>query len=173
VTTAQAPESTAGTEEIVAPPPISRMAIAVLALIGLFVSGYLSLYNLGLLGVIQCGIGGCMVVQSSAYAWFPPRTVSDVGIPVATMGIIAYATLLLIALVGVQPRWVTSRWIAMALFGFSAVGVLFSAWLTYLEAAVIHAWCQWCVVSAIIITLIFLLSIPGFRAARRGRAAST
>jgi uncharacterized membrane protein len=31
---------------------------------------------------------------------------------------------------------------------------------------VIHAWCQWCVVSAILIVLIFLLSIPGLRRAR-------
>lgn len=144
------------------------MAIAVVALVGLFVSGYLSLYNYGLLGVIQCGVGGCMVVQSSAYAWFPPRTISDVGIPVATMGILAYATLLAIAILGVQPRFITARWVAMALFGLSAVGVAFSAWLTYLEAAVINAWCQWCVVSAILVTIIFLLSIPGFRAARRG-----
>lgn len=144
------------------------MAIAVVALVGLFVSGYLSLYNYGLLGVIQCGVGGCMVVQSSAYAWFPPRTISDVGIPVATMGIVAYATLLAIAILGVQPRFITARWVAMALFGLSAVGVAFSAWLTYLEAAVINAWCQWCVVSAILVTIIFLLSIPGFRAARRG-----
>jgi uncharacterized membrane protein len=150
-----------------AAPPLSRMAIALLALVGLFVSGYLSLYNYGLLGVIQCGVGGCLVVQSSAYAWFPPRTISDIGIPVAMMGIFAYATLLVIALVGVQPRFVAARWVATALFTLSAIGVAFSAWLTYLEAAVINAWCQWCVVSAILVTLIFLLSIPGFRAARR------
>ncbi len=155
-------------EEIGASPPISRMSIAVLALVGLFVSGYLSLYNYGLLGVIQCGIGGCLVVQSSAYAWFPPRTISDVGIPVAMLGIFAYATLFAIAIAGVQPRLVRARWVATSLFVLSAIGVAFSAWLTYLEAAVINAWCQWCVVSAIIITLIFLLSIPGFRAARAG-----
>ena len=38
------------------------------------------------------------------------------------------------------------------------VAVLFSAYLTYREAFVIHAWCRWCVASAIIITLIFLVS---------------
>jgi uncharacterized membrane protein len=149
-------------------PPLSRMAVALLALIGLLISGYLSMYNYGLLGVIQCSTGGCLVVQSSAYAWFPPRTVSDFGVPVALMGLGAYLTLLVLAVVGLQPRWTRSRGIALAIFGFSAVGVLFSAWLTYLEAAVIHAWCQWCVISAILITLIFLFSIPGLRAAQRG-----
>jgi uncharacterized membrane protein len=142
------------------------MAIAILALIGLFVSGYLTLYNYGFLGVIQCGVGGCLVVQSSAYAWFPPRTVSEFGVPVAVLGIIAYLAIFAVAMAGVQPRYVDRRWIAVGLFAMSAVGVVFSAWLTYLEAAVINAWCQWCVVSAILITLIFLLSIPGLRAAR-------
>jgi uncharacterized membrane protein len=149
-------------------PPLSRMAIAVLALIGLFISGYLTLFNYGFLGVVQCGVGGCMVVQSSAYAWFPPRTVSDFGVPLAAMGIVAYTTLLALAIIGVQPRYVAARWVATAIFGIAAVGLAFSAWLTYLEAAVINAWCQWCVVSAILVTLIFLLSIPGFRAVRRG-----
>jgi uncharacterized membrane protein len=108
------------------------------------------------------------VVQSSAYAWFPPRTVSDFGIPVAAMGIVAYTTLLALAIIGVQPRHLEARWVANSIFIVAAVGVVFSAWLTYLEAAVINAWCQWCVVSAILITIIFLLSIPGFRAVRRG-----
>ena len=39
-------------------------------------------------------------------------------------------------------------------------GGLFSAYLTYLEAFVIEAWCQYCVISAIIITLIFFASLP-------------
>jgi uncharacterized membrane protein len=38
--------------------------------------------------------------------------------------------------------------------------VAFSAYLTYLEAFVIHAWCQYCVISAILITLIFFASLP-------------
>jgi uncharacterized membrane protein len=42
----------------------------------------------------------------------------------------------------------------------SGVGVTFSAYLTYVEAFVINAWCQWCVISAVLITLIFLASIP-------------
>jgi uncharacterized membrane protein len=43
--------------------------------------------------------------------------------------------------------------------GEAAVGVLFSAWLTYLELGVIHAICIWCVTSAIIVTLILLTTI--------------
>jgi uncharacterized membrane protein len=140
-------------------PPATRMAIAVLALLGLFVSLYLSMFKWGMMGAIQCSIGGCQTVQNSPWSMF-------LGQPVAVWGLGAYVTLLALAIVGLQPRFVNERWVALAIFGISAVGVLFSAWLTYLEAAVIHAWCQWCVISAILITLIFFLSVPGLKRAR-------
>jgi uncharacterized membrane protein len=140
-------------------PPASRMAVALLALLGLFVSGYLSLYKLGFLGFIQCTTGGCETVQSSRYAVLMGR-------PVALWGFGAYLVLLALALVGLQPRWARERRVALAIFSVAAVGVAFTAYLTYLEAYVIHAWCQWCLVSAALITLIFLSSIPGLRSAR-------
>lgn len=140
-------------------PPFTRMGIAVLALVGLLVSTYLSMYKLGYLGEIQCTIGGCEKVQTSRFADF-------LGLPVSVWGVGAYVTLLVLAMLGIQPRFQRERWVALALFGVSAVGVAFSGYLTYLEAFVIHAWCQWCVISAILVTLIFLLSIPGLRQAR-------
>ena len=142
-----------------AAPPVSRMAIALLSLLGLLVSGYLSLYKLGYLGFIQCTTGGCETVQSSPYAFF-------LGMPVAVWGVGAYLVLLALALIGLQPRWVAERRVAIALFAVSAIGVAFTGYLTYLEAYVIHAWCQWCLVSAALVTLIFLASIPGLRYAR-------
>lgn len=149
-------------------PPISRMMIAVLALIGLLVSVYLALHNFGYLGILQCSTGGCLTVQSSAYAWFPPKTITDAGIPVSVMGVAAYVILLAIAILGVQPRWMSAPWVARALALVSFGGVLFSGYLTYLEAFVIHAWCQWCVISAILVTLIFFCSLPGLRRAGTG-----
>lgn len=140
-------------------PPRSRMGIALLALIGLFVSAYLALHKLGLLGTLQCGVGDCGTVQSSRYAVF-------LGFPVPYWGLAGYAAFLVLALLGIQPRWAASRPLAVGLFALSAAGLAFSAYLTYLEAAVIRAWCQWCVASAVIAVLIFLLSIPGLRPAR-------
>lgn len=145
------------------------MVVAVLSLVGIFVSVYLALYNYGFLGVIQCTVGGCETVQSSAYAWFPPRTVSQVGVPVSVMGIAAYGVLFALAIRGIQPGRAGERWIAWAIFGVAAVGVAFSAYLTYLEAFVIHAWCQWCVASAVLVTVIFLFSIPGLKEGRNAR----
>jgi uncharacterized membrane protein len=46
------------------------------------------------------------------------------------------------------------------------VGVLFSAWLTYLELFVIHAICRYCVASAIIVLLMFVVSWLDWRDAR-------
>ncbi|HYR10405.1 MAG TPA: vitamin K epoxide reductase family protein [Longimicrobium sp.] len=146
-------------EELEERPPLTRMAIALLALAGLLISSYLTMYKLGFLGEIQCTIGGCEKVQTSRWATF-------LGLPVSAWGLGAYVTILAISIIGIQPRWVRARWVALALFALSAVGVAFSAYLTYLEAFVIHAWCQWCVISAILITLIFLLSLPGLRQAR-------
>lgn len=141
-----------------APAAWPRMGIAVLALVGIFVSAYLSLYHLGGIGTLQCGFGGCDLVQASEYAYF-------LGLPVALWGLGGYATIFGVAMAGLQPRWAEHRPIALALLGLSAIALVVSAYLTYLEAAVIHAWCQWCVVSAILVALIFLLSLAGLRPA--------
>lgn len=142
-------------------PPRNRMVVAVLSLVGLFVSLYLMAHSLGWTGSLICGIGECATVQSSAWAWVGP-------IPVSGIGVAGYAALLGLALVGLRPDLRRSRTVGLLLLAGSGAGVAFSAWLTYLEAFVIRAWCQWCVVSAILITLIFLASLPELR---RGEAA--
>ncbi|CAN5769674.1 hypothetical protein BH20GEM3_BH20GEM3_05760 [soil metagenome] len=141
------------------PPPIARMVVAVLALAGLLISVYLTLYKLGYLGFIQCGAGGCEVVQSSQYAYF-------LGLPVALWGVGAYAALLALALAGVQNAWADDRRLGLVILAVATIGVVFSAYLTYLEAAVIRAWCRWCVVSAVLITLTFFAALVDVRRPR-------
>lgn len=137
-------------------PPRNRMVVAVLSLVGLFVALYLMAHSLGWTGSLICGIGECATVQASAYAWVGP-------IPVSGIGVAGYAALLGLALVGLRPGMRHSRTVGLLLLAGSGAGVAFSAWLTYLEAFVIRAWCQWCVVSAILIFLIFLASLPELR----------
>jgi uncharacterized membrane protein len=153
VTTKTNPAVPAGDVEEAFQPPLSRMAIAVLAVVGALVSGYLTLYKLGFLGTIQCGTGGCDVVQASEYSVL-------FGVPVAAWGLGAYLVILAVALIGLQPRWVDARWVPAVLLGLSIWGVVFSGYLTYLSGTVIGAFCQWCLVSAMLVTLIFLCSIP-------------
>jgi uncharacterized membrane protein len=74
---------------------------------------------------------------------------------------------MVVALLGLQPRFMASRGVPLLLLGGGAVGVAFSAYLTYLEAYVIRAWCQWCVTSAILMVLAFLFSLPEIKRIRK------
>jgi uncharacterized membrane protein len=127
-----------------------------LALAGLGVSGYLTWTHLTNQAIACGGSQDCDLVQQSAYS-------AVLGIPVALLGMLAYATLLaLLFLRGRLPEaW--DAYIPLAVFGISLIGVLYSAYLTYLEFYVIYAICRWCVSSAVIITAIFLLSLPDLR----------
>ena len=131
-----------------------RMGSALLSLAGIFVAAYLWLYKQGRIGSIICGTGGCETVQFSRWSEF-------FGIDVALIGMVGYVVLLIVALAGVQrpaSRW-PSQWLAFLAGG----GVLFAGYLTWLELFVIHAICRWCVGSAVIVTLIFILALLDLR----------
>ena len=129
-----------------------RVAIAVVAIAGLAVSGYLTAVRYSG-GDPACVVGGgCTTVQESEYSELA-------GIPVAVLGLVAYAALLVAAILpGPAGR-------ALGLFT-ALVGVGFSAWLTYAELVLIEAICAWCVASAVLITLALILTAA--RAARAG-----
>ncbi|MCY4574758.1 MAG: vitamin K epoxide reductase family protein [Gemmatimonadetes bacterium] len=129
------------------------MAVAVLSLAGTFLAFYLVANNLGWVPRVPCGTGDCGIVQSSRYAWVGP-------VPVSAIGLAGYLGLFVLSLLGLQESMARSRLIALLLFGGALTGVLYSGYLTYLEAAVIEAWCRYCVASAILITVVFLATIP-------------
>jgi uncharacterized membrane protein len=133
-----------------------RQAIAVLALAGLFVSLYLWLHKLGLIGVLQCGTGGCDTVQASRYADF-------LGLPVALYGVAGYAALFVVSMMAVQQPQTAHRHLDRAVAVLSSLGFLFTLYLTALELFVIHATCRWCLGSAAIITVIMVLAVAPVR----------
>lgn len=138
-------------------PPVNRMIIAVLALVGLLISVYLTLHKYGIIGTLACGTGSCETVQMSKWAVF-------LGIPVPVMGLIGYAIILGVALVGLQN--VESRALAIALFVLADGAFFFSIYLSLIEQFRIHAWCRWCIASATVSTLIWfcaLAELPRFR----------
>jgi uncharacterized membrane protein len=143
-----------------------RMAIAALALVGVFVALYLTLYKLGVFGTLRCGIGSCETVNTSEWASF-------LGLPVAVWGLGFYLATLAVALVGSQERHADTPAVSTALVAMSGVGVAFSAWLTYLEAFVIHAYCMWCLVSAAIVAVIFAVSLADWRELRGASGGET
>jgi uncharacterized membrane protein len=126
------------------------MLAALVALAGLFVATYLTLYKLGLVGTLSCSVGSCETVQLSRWATL-------LGLPVAVWGVGYYALVFILSLAGVQERFAESRRLSLSLALLTAWGLLFSAWLTYLELFVIDAICQWCVVSAILAAVLFVI----------------
>lgn len=143
------------------PPVTLRMGIAVLALVGLFIAFYLTLHAFGLTPLAACTTGGgCERVQSSRFS-------SIAGVPVALVGAVGYLAILVVAWLGTTPRSAGARWVPRLLLTLSTVAFAFSAYLTGLEAWVIHAWCPYCITSAILATVIFLLSLGELRTLRR------
>jgi uncharacterized membrane protein len=130
--------------------------MVVLALAGLLVSTYLWLYKIGVIGVLQCGTGDCEAVQASRYAEL-------LGVPVAFVGVAGYAVVLGVGLLGVQPAFAADRRVTLLLAALATVGFAFALYLTAIELLVLHAICRWCVVSAVIITAIWVLALGGLR----------
>jgi uncharacterized membrane protein len=122
-----------------------RITAAVLALAGLGVAGYLTwVHYADLEAICAGGSGGCEKVQNSDYAELA-------GVPVALLGLIGYGAILAsLAIPGDLGRF------AGAVLAFAGFG--FSAWLTYVELFEIDAVCQWCVASAVIMTLLALVT---------------
>jgi uncharacterized membrane protein len=123
-----------------------RLAAFVLTLAGIGVAAYLTyVHYAGLQPFCAGGSHGCERVQSSSYA-------SVGGLPVALLGLAGYVAIA-VALVAPGER---ARLAATAL---AVTGFGFSAYLTYLELFVIDAICQWCVASAVILTLLTVVTV--------------
>jgi uncharacterized membrane protein len=131
-----------------------RQAIALLALVGCFIALYLWLHALGVGGggPLKCGTGGCETVQMSRWAVF-------LGLPVALYGVVGYFAILVVALAALRPMALLERKWSVLLAALSSGGFLFTLYLTYLELFVIHAICRWCVGSAVIMTVLWVVAV--------------
>jgi uncharacterized membrane protein len=126
-----------------------RVAMAGLALLGVAIAGYLTwVHYAGLKPVCLSGGGGCEKVQSSQYA-------NVAGIPVALLGLIGYIGIL-------ASLWLRGE--AGLTLGvlLTLIGLGFSAYLTYRELFTIDAICQWCVASAVVMTILTGLALARF-----------
>ena len=132
------------------------MAAAVVALAGLFVALYLTMFKMGYIGNLACAVGSCETVQTSRWATL-------FGMPVAAWGVLFYAAILAVTLGGMSASLVDRVGVSRLLVGMTAVGVLFSLWLTYLELFVIHAICMWCVISAVLSVILLAVCVLDLR----------
>jgi uncharacterized membrane protein len=140
------------------PKPVSSRnsiwLIPLLIIVGLGVAVYLTYIETSKKIAICGPIGHCNEVQNSPYAKL-------FGIlPVGELGLIGYASLLV--------AWGVYKWgpkglrflSALALWGMSLFGVVFSIYLTFLEPFVIGATCMWCISSALIMTALLWVTTP-------------
>jgi uncharacterized membrane protein len=138
-------------------PLITKAALALfwgnvaLCILGAADSIYLLIYKLTGNSHMCLGNGGCHDVNFSPFS-------EIYGIPVSVFGISAYLAILCILILESRIKIAKDNG-PLAIFGISLGGFAFTIYLTYLEIYVIHAICPFCVVSAIIITLIFILAI--------------
>lgn len=130
-----------------------RWAIPALAFLGAMVSSYLTYVHWARTAALCVGFGDCEVVNQSVYS-------EVVGVPVALLGLAMYAAILGGSLWSATspPEAPLRPFIALVIFGISLMGVLYSAYLTYVELFILRAICPWCVVSAVLVSFIFVLS---------------
>lgn len=127
-----------------------RVAIGSLALVGAALASYL-LYVRWTGSALACTTGGCETVQASSYS-------KVLGVPVALLGLIAYVTIVAMALLRNDLARVAGFSVALA-------GVGFAAYLLYVQLAVINAVCEWCLASDALVTVLAVLTLLRLRAA--------
>lgn len=124
--------------------------VFILSIIGVFVAIYVLQSFLRHTGIV-CVTGGCEAVRKNPASW-------PFGIPVPAVGLVGYAILTICAFLRtltLPPK--TLRIISGIMMGMATFGVLFVTWFTYTELFVIHGVCTWCLLSTIIMYVVFAL----------------
>ena len=122
-----------------------------LAGLGILVSIYMTIYKLTENPNMCLGNGGCSVVNSSKYAMV-------YGIPVAVIGVGGYLAILLLLWMERRNSFLIENG-TLVVFGLALIGFLFTVYLIYVELALIHALCPFCVTSQVTMTILFVLSV--------------
>ncbi len=130
----------------------STIIVQIAALIGLLDSMYLAYVKIAR-APIYCtpGLGDCEVVNASRWSEL-------FGIPLGVYGMVGFGLILLITTYGRRIHWVAA-YTDLILFGISTAGFLFSLYLTGIEIFVLKTVCQWCLLSAVAMTVIFVTTI--------------
>jgi uncharacterized membrane protein len=132
------------------------LALVLLALVGAADAGYLLWWHgrpgadrAGGVGSAFCPAKGCEFVNQGEYA-------NVLGVPLAAIGLAGYLMILALSLLAAIRR---GRRATQGIVMLSGVGVMVSAYLVYLQVAVIGAICSYCVVSAITMTSILVVAL--------------
>jgi uncharacterized membrane protein len=121
------------------------------AVLGIAVSIYMTIFKLTSNEAMCLGNGGCSIVNASKYS-------EIYGIPLGIIGLLGYGAIAVVLFLEDRSAFFKENG-PLLQFGMGLVGFLYSLYLTYLEAYVIHAFCPFCVASAILITLAFIIAL--------------
>lgn len=129
----------------------NRSVSMVLAILGMVDAAYLTWVKLADAMATCSDIGDCELVNTSRY--------SEIGgIPIAALGAAAYLSI--VALLAAEKRYPNyGLSLKTGVFGITLAGTLYSAYLTFIEVSVLHAICPFCVLSAVLMTALLVLSV--------------
>ena len=133
---------------------ITQLSI-VLAVIGLLVAAYMTVYAITSNDNMCVGSKDCSVVNASRYSKI---NLAGFDVPVAVIGMIGYAAILAVLLLERRMDFLQENG-TLVLFGLSLMGFLFTLYLIYVEIALIKAYCPFCITSQTVMTIIFILSV--------------
>jgi uncharacterized membrane protein len=124
---------------------------AILVIVGLLVSIYMTIYKITSNDAMCLGSGECSTVNASRY--------SEVyGIPVAAVGVAGYLAILLVHWFEQRDKFFEKNGL-MLIFGMALAGFLFTVYLIYVEFAILQALCPFCLASQAAMSVIFVISI--------------
>lgn len=149
------------------------LAIAFLSLIAIIITSYLVMIHYNPAESSPCAISqkiDCSKVNSSDYSELFHLIGAEsiylylgFDIPIALIGLLTYIALLILSVIIYKKTYIEQESLVKKyvyyIFVLALIGFLFSAYLTYIEAFVLGTWCLFCVMQAIIITLILISSI--------------
>jgi len=139
---------------------LTRIAIPVLGLAGMGVAAYLTVTHYQSSDVICLFNAKCDAVLSSSYStiW---------NIPLSLFGLVMYAVITILGALMLRSESEWEHMIALGVYATALAGMVFTGYLYSLEIFVLHAFCSWCIISSIILALIFVLSIFNFFSIQR------
>ena len=118
--------------------------LAAIGTAGFVIGSYLTIAHWGDQPIACGGVGDCGYVNSSEYA-----TVGS--IPVSGLGALMYLAMTFVAIAWIRRSDID--WMPIAYWGLALSGAGYAAYLTYVELAILHAICIWCVTSAVLLAL--------------------
>ncbi len=129
----------------------SQLVFGLLSIVGLIDATVLTIEHYTRDGLSCSFTGGCERVLTSQYSELP-----IVGIPIALLGVVFYGVVLFLVMFSVINREPIRR---LPILAWSTIGFVSSLSLTYIQAFIIKAWCQYCLISALTSTLIFVSAV--------------